>query len=103
VGQHRKDRFARGALNAPDGETTQANPSIMGMTGQRAAAVAAGFMMELKANREDKRHNALNEGFAITDQLKIGGLVLEVNGDGTVCSSCFGGVAHVSFLSHQAS
>ena len=61
------------------------------------------FMVELKADREDKRQNELNEGFAIADQLKISGLILEINGDGTVFSYGFGGVVHVSPLSHEAS
>jgi hypothetical protein len=60
-------------------------------------------MVELKADREDKCENELNEGFAIAEQLKIGGLVLEVNGEGAVFSSRFGGIAHGSSLSHQAS
>jgi hypothetical protein len=75
----------------------------MGVTGQTAAAVAACLMVELKADREDKRQNELNEGFAIADQLKISRLILEINGDGTVFSYRFGGVVHVSPLSHQAS
>src|SRR5215470_1464590 len=75
----------------------------MGVTGQTAAAVAAGLMVELKAKREDKRQNELNEGFAIADQLKISGLILEINGDGVVFSYRFGGVVHVSPLSHQTS
>jgi hypothetical protein len=75
----------------------------MGMTDQRAAARAACFMVELKAKGEDKRHNKLNKGFAIADQLKISRLILEINRDGTVLSSHFGGVAHVSPLSQQAS
>ena len=75
----------------------------MGMARQTAAAVAARFMVKLKADREDKRENELNESFAIAEQLKIGGVVLEINGDGTVFSYRFGGIAHVSSLSHQAS
>jgi hypothetical protein len=75
----------------------------MGVTGQTAAARAACLMVELKADREDKRQNELNEGFAIADQLKISGLILEINGDGAVFSYRFGGVAHVSPLSHQVS
>jgi hypothetical protein len=60
-------------------------------------------MVELKADREDKRQNELNEGFAIADQLKISRLILEINGDGAVLSYRFGGIAHGAPLSHQAS
>ena len=64
----------------------------MGMTRQTAAAVAACLMVELEADREDEGENELNEGFAIADQLKISGLILEINGDGAVFLYCFGGV-----------
>ncbi len=53
MGQHRKDRLARGALDTPDGEATETNPGIMRVAGQRAAAIAACFMVELKAKGED--------------------------------------------------
>src|SRR5262249_22320725 len=49
VGQHRKDRLARGALNTPDGEPAQSNPSIMGVAGQTPTTGAGRFMGELKA------------------------------------------------------
>ena len=34
VWQDGEDRFARGALDAPDGEPAQANPRVMGVAGQ---------------------------------------------------------------------
>ena len=75
----------------------------MGMTRQTAVARAACLMVELKAKREDEGEDKLDKRFAIANQLQVGGWVLEINGDGAVFSSCFGGVAHVSPLSHQAS
>ena len=75
----------------------------MGVVGQTAAAVAAGLMVELKAKREDEGEDKLDERFAIADQLEVGGLILEIDGDGAVLSARLIGVAHVSSLSHQAS
>jgi hypothetical protein len=46
--QNREYRLASGALNAPDGETTEANASIMGVASEGAAAVTGRFVGELE-------------------------------------------------------
>jgi hypothetical protein len=69
VGQHRKDSLARGTLNAPEGEAAEANPSIMGMAGETAAAVTGRFVAELKADGEDKGQDKLDECLAIVEEL----------------------------------
>jgi hypothetical protein len=96
VGQHRKDSLARGTLNAPDGEAAEANPSLMGVAGETAAAATHGFVTELEAKSKKKGQDELNERFAIAEQLKVGGLILEIDGEGTVLTGRFGALSHVS-------
>jgi len=61
VRQDREHRFTRGALNAPDGETTQAHSHIMGVTSQPTAAVTGRFVGELKPRERMKaRTNSTN-------------------------------------------
>ena len=48
MGQHGEYRFARCALDAPDGETTQAETGIMGVACHVATLTAAGFVEELE-------------------------------------------------------
>ena len=47
--QDREHGFACGALHPPNGETTQANTDVMGMTRQVPAAATGGLVLELKA------------------------------------------------------
>jgi hypothetical protein len=61
VGQHRKDSLARGTLHAPEGETAEANPSIMGVAGKTAAAATRAFVTELEAKSKEKGQDELNE------------------------------------------
>ena len=67
MGRHGEDRSTSGALKAPDGETTQANPNVMGVASQRAAAVTGRFVGELETQGEDKSQDELDEGFAIAE------------------------------------
>jgi len=96
VGQHRKDRLARGTLHAPDSEAAEANPRIMGVAGETAAAATRGFVTALEAKSKEKGQDELNERFAIAEQLKVGGLILEIDGDGAVLTDRFGALSHVS-------
>ena len=89
VGQHRKDRLACGALNAPDGEPAQANPSIMGVAGQTPAAGAGRFMGELKAQGQEKGEDKFDKCLAIVHQLQVGGWLLKIDRDGTVLAGRF--------------
>ncbi len=62
--QHGEYRLAARALNMPNGEPAEPNPSIMGMAGQ-TPAVTGRFVLELKPKREEKGENELHEGLAI--------------------------------------
>jgi hypothetical protein len=84
VGQDGEDGFARGALNAPDGEAAQAQPGIMGVARQAPTAATRRLVVELKAQGEDEGEDKLNKCFAIVNQLQVGGFILEIDGDGTV-------------------
>jgi len=95
VGQHREYRSASGALNAPDGEAAEANAGIMGVASQRAA-VTGRFMGELKTQGEEESQDELDEGFASAEQLKVGRLIVDIDGDRAVLSGRFGGLGHVS-------
>jgi hypothetical protein len=95
LGEHSKDRPASGALNAPNGETAQANTSIMGVASQGAAAVTGRFVGELKPEREDEGEHELNERLAIAKELQVGGLIVEIDGEGAVLTGRFVGLGHV--------
>jgi MoaA/NifB/PqqE/SkfB family radical SAM enzyme len=98
VRQDRKDRLARGALDAPDGEPVQSNPSIMGVSGQTPTTGAGRLVCELKAQGEEKGQHAFDKGLAISQELKVGRLVLKINGDGAVVPCPFARLSHVSPL-----
>ena len=88
--------FAGGALDPPDSETTQPNTGIVGVAGQAPARAAAGLVEELKAEREEKREHELDKRLGVTKELKVGRLVLKIDGDRAVVAYRFGGVFHVS-------
>jgi len=96
VRQDGEHRLARGALDAPDGEAIQANPGIMGVTGQTATTRTGRLVGKLEADREDEGQDKLDKRFAIVDQLAVGGWILEIDGEGSVLACRFGGLRHVS-------
>jgi hypothetical protein len=65
--------FARDALEAPDGEPTQADTGVMGVARQAPAAATGGRMCELKAKGEDKGEDTLDKRLAIGKQTKVDG------------------------------
>src|SRR2546422_600531 len=78
------NRFARGALDTPDGETTQANPRVMGVARQAPTRAAAGLVEELKTESEKKREHELDKRCGVTQERKVGRLIVEIDGDGAV-------------------
>jgi len=58
---------------------------------------------QLEAEREEESEDKLDKRFAIADQLEVGGLIVKIDGDGTVLAGQFDGVAHGSSPSYQAS
>jgi hypothetical protein len=94
--QDGENRLACGALDTPDGEATQANSGIMGVTGQTATTRTGCLVGKLEADREEEGEDKLDKRLAIVDQLEVGGWVLEINGEGSVLSCHLGGLCHVS-------
>ena len=96
MGQHGEDRFAGGALDAPDGETTQANPRVMGVARQAPTLTAAALVEELKAEGEEKGEDELDKRLGVVKELVVSRFIVEINGDCAVFACHFGGLAHVS-------
>ena len=101
MGEDGEYRLAGGALDAPDGETTQTDPRVMGVAGQTPAARTGRLVGELKAQGKDEGEDKLDKRLAIADQLEVGGWVLEIDSDGAVFSYRFGRCAPVLPLCHQ--
>jgi hypothetical protein len=99
--QDGEDGFARGALDPPDGDATQADTGIMRVARQAPTAVTGRLVEELKAEGEKEREYEFNKGLAVAKQLKVGRFVSKIDGDGPVFAGPFGGCAHVSPLCHQ--
>jgi hypothetical protein len=78
VRQDGEHRFARGTLDTPDGEATQADTGIMGVARQVSAPATDGFVFQLKAEGHDKGEDTFEKCLAIAKQLKIGGFVLKI-------------------------
>jgi hypothetical protein len=87
VRQDREHRCTCGALDTPDGEPTETDTGIMGMTRQAPAAVTGGLVFQLQAKRQEEGAHELEKRLAITKQLKVGGFVLEINGDRPIFSA----------------
>src|SRR5262245_59259661 len=94
VRQHRKHCLARGALDAPDGEITEADTRVMGVPRQTPAAGTGRFVDKLEADRENKGEDTFHERLAIAEHLKISGFVMKIDSDGAVLSSRVGGRSH---------
>ncbi len=96
AGLYTYNGFARGALDTPDGETTQSDASVMRVACQAPAVVTGRFMPELKAKGQEKGEDTLDKGLRVAKQLKVGGFILKINGDGAVVPSRFGWACPVS-------
>ena len=69
--QHGDHRFARGTLDAPDGEAAQADTGIMGGARQAPAAPTGHLMLELKAQGEEKGEDELDKRSAVVKELQL--------------------------------
>jgi hypothetical protein len=100
MGEDREYRFARGALQPPNGEPPETNTGVMGVARQAPAAMTGRLVFQLKAKREEAGEHELEKRLAITQQLKVGGFVLEINGDRPIFSALAGVFGHGSPLRH---
>jgi len=53
-------------------------------------------MEELKAKRKEKREHELDKRLGIIKELKVGYLILKIDGDGTVLVGRLSGLSHLS-------
>ena len=79
--EDREDRSTCGALDPPDGDPTQPDTDIMGVACQTPAAATRRLVFQLKAKGQEEGAHELEKRLAITKQLKVGGFVLEIDGD----------------------
>jgi hypothetical protein len=103
VRQDREHRFACGALDTPDGETTQPDADIMGVARQAPPAATGRLVLELKAKRQNEGEDTLEKRLPIAKELKVRRFVSKIHGDGAVVSRRFGRCAQVSPLCYQVS
>jgi len=94
--EDREHRFACRALHPPEGDPTETDTHIMRVASQAPSAATGCLGCELKAKGEEKGKDELAKRFAIVKQAKVGGFILEINGDGAVFTGCFGWTWHVS-------
>src|SRR5262249_50314957 len=86
------NRFTPGALDPPDGEPTQSDPDVMRVAGKAPAAAAGGLVFQLKAQRQEEGEHEFDKRLAIPQELKVGGFVLEIDGDRPVFAGLAGSV-----------
>ena len=68
----------------------------MRVTREAPAAATGGLVEELKAQGQEEGKHELNKRLAITQQLKVGGFILEIDSNGAVFACSFGCLSHVS-------
>src|SRR5712691_8941501 len=94
VGQDGEHRTTRGAMDAPDDDSTQANTDIMGVARQAPATATGGLVFELKAKGQEKGEHAFDKRLAVTQQLIVGRFVVKIDGNGPVVAGLAGCGSH---------
>ena len=90
VGEDREHGFAPRTLQPPDGDSTHADTNVMGVARQAPTAATGCLVLELKTKGQEKGEDTFDKRLAIAKELKIGRLVLKINGDGPVFAGRFG-------------
>jgi hypothetical protein len=96
VRQDREHRLTCGALDTPDGESTQTDTDVMRVAGQAPAPATGGLMFQLQAKGEEEGEHTFDKRLAVAEQLKIGRFVQKINGDGPVFAGLRGSGSHAS-------
>ena len=99
--QDREHGFASRTLEPPDADPTQTDTTVMGVARQAPTAATGHLVLELKAKGQEKGEDTFDKRLAVAKELKIGRLVLKINGDSPVFVGRFGRCAHVLPPSHQ--
>jgi hypothetical protein len=84
VGEDRAHGAAGGALEPPEGDPTETDTRIMGVTGEAPAAATGGLVEELKAQGQEKGEDAFDQRLPVTQEVKVGRFVLKIDSDGAV-------------------
>jgi len=71
MGQDGEHRTTRGALDPPDGDSTQTDTDIMRVARQAPTAVTGRLVDELKAKRQHEGENTLEKRLPIAQQMKV--------------------------------
>src|SRR4029453_10702335 len=95
--------FARGALDTPDGYTSEPETDVMRVTRHESSPATGRLVFQLKANRQDKGERKLEKRLAVAKQVIVGRFIVEIDGDGAVLPSPCRCCAHVSPPGHQVS
>jgi len=96
VREDREHRATRGALDTPNREPTQADTGVMGVPRQAPTATTGGRVCKLKTEGEDEGEDAFDKRLAIAQELKVGGFVMKIDGDGPVFAGLASGGSHGS-------
>jgi len=68
----------------------------MGLVCQTPAAATGRFVLQLKAKGPEEGEDTLDKSLGVAKQLKIGGFILKIDGDGAVFTSRFRWACHAS-------
>jgi len=66
------------------------------VSGETPAAATGRLVGKLEAESENEGEDELDERLPIAKELCVGGLIMEIDSEGTVLAWCFGGLCHVS-------
>jgi hypothetical protein len=84
-------------------DPAQMDARIVRVTCRALASLTGDLVWELKADGHDESDDTLNECLTVLEKAAVGRFVTEIDDDGAILPSRFGGCAHVSSPCHQVS
>jgi len=99
--QHGENGFTPRAWEAPDAESAEALSPIMRVASQPTTAVTGRWVGERNPESEAEGQDNLDDCLAIVKELRVGGFIVEIDGDGAVVAFGFGGLCPVSSPSRR--
>jgi len=76
--------FARGALETPDGYTSEPETDVMRVTRHASSTATGRLVFQLKTNRQDKGERKLEKRLAVAKQVIVGRFIVEIDGNNAV-------------------
>jgi hypothetical protein len=89
-------RFTRRTLHTPDGDPTETDTGIMGVTREAPASITDGLVLQLETEGQKESEDTLEKRLPIAQQLKVRCFISKIDGNGAVFSCLFGGFPPVS-------